>query len=148
MHSPLSLHFGEDARSPYTFPAVSPSPAYITGSKRGGTMTSVVTNSTTPRSERYLNVECSTHLPSIKVGHAKSHLGLNKDISNTWMKEFEESLGGVGALGHEESLGWEGNSVGCFFLHLHTFLCHPHKFFVLQKYPFQYSGLHNLEVFI
>jgi len=24
------------------------------------------------------NVECSTHLPSIKVGHAKSHLGLNK----------------------------------------------------------------------
>ncbi|KAL9296262.1 hypothetical protein ACSQ67_022158 [Phaseolus vulgaris] len=45
------------------------------------------------------------------MGHAKSRLGLNKDISNTWMKEFEESLGGVGALGHEESLGWEGDSI-------------------------------------
>jgi len=45
------------------------------------------------------------------MGQAKSRLGLNKDISNTWMKEFEESLGGVGALGHEESLGWEGDSI-------------------------------------
>ncbi|KAL9313461.1 hypothetical protein ACSQ67_018913 [Phaseolus vulgaris] len=58
-----------------------------------------------------LNVECSTHIPSIKVGHAKSHHGLNKAISNTWLEEFEESLGGVGALDHEESVGWVGDSV-------------------------------------
>ncbi|KAL9317494.1 hypothetical protein ACSQ67_014011 [Phaseolus vulgaris] len=58
-----------------------------------------------------LNVECSTHIPDIKVGHAKSHPGLNKAISNTWLEEFEESLGGVGALDHEESVGWVGDSV-------------------------------------
>ncbi|KAL9315553.1 hypothetical protein ACSQ67_016554 [Phaseolus vulgaris] len=58
-----------------------------------------------------LNVECSTHIPSIKVGHAKSLPGLNKAISNTWLEEFEESLGGVGALDHEESVGWVGDSV-------------------------------------
>ena len=70
-----------------------------------------VSGSTMARGLLPFNVECSTHLPSIKVGHAKSHLGLNKAISNTWMKEFEESLGGVGALGHKESLGWEGDLV-------------------------------------
>jgi len=26
--------------------------------------------------------------------------------------------------------------------------CHPHNFFLFQKYPFQYSGLHNPEVFL
>ena len=41
---------------PSTLPAVSPSPTYITRNKQGGTMTSVVANSTAPRSKRYLSL--------------------------------------------------------------------------------------------
>jgi len=93
------------------------------------------------------------HLKKIKIMGARlKRLSVRKICQKHFTSFMELQEESMEVEVQEESIKlistayWAGNTAfkspsppivhSCFFLHLHTFLCHFHKFFIFKKYPF------------